>query len=252
MSEASFERGRWIKPDEEAQDVFEQKRERVLSDVFRVTVTIAGKGGAELFGDTVTIFDSPNTPEEVTSYFMTNATAFRGITGREPPNSFFLTLDFSKPPLLDGREVLSAPTQNNSELTVSGNEMWVAAVTDAVMQTLNARKTNRNWLHAPFAYDIGLMILAFPLGLYTCWKVSGPIASILTPISSFLSGAAFVYVALICAWIYRAIYGYAKWAFPIVELSGVPSSSSRHRYVLSALLLAIAGTAIYDALKLLS
>jgi hypothetical protein len=90
------------------------------------------------------------------------------------------------------------------------------------------------------------MALCIPLGLYTCWKLSNVVAQYFGGVHSFLSAAAYVYIFLISMWAYRALFGYAKWAFPTVELTDNPDSSRTHRGVFAAILVSIAAIAIWE------
>src|SRR5262249_58955758 len=93
--------------------------------------------------------------------------------GRKPGNSFSLTLDFSKPPLLDVNNAVSSPTPNRSQLFIEGNnDAWVATIADHVMSVISSRQNKRGWLHKAFIYDVGLYLIGFPMALYACWKSS--------------------------------------------------------------------------------
>jgi hypothetical protein len=218
-----------VKPPEEAQDAFEQRCHNFIASAFRVTVTIKGVNGLELYGDNTSLFLSPELPEIFESIFMTNTVAFASFSGgRNPPETFSLFLDFSKPPLLDGSRLPSAPTPNASELDIVGSVSWVSAVKDAVEKTLDNRKNGRGRLHISMIYDFGLMVMALPLALYGCWKLSLYVSTVFGSLSPFLVGTVYLYIVLSGLWIYRAMFGYLKWAFPIVEHTDT-SRAGRHR-----------------------
>lgn len=219
----------WVKPPEEAQDAFDQRRQNAIASAYRVTVTIKGTNGSELYGDSANIFSSPDLPEVVENVFMTNTVAFASFTGgRNPAETFSLFLDFSKPPLLDGSNLPSSPTPNASELDIAGSVPWVSTIKDAVERTLAVRKNSRGRLHISMIYDLGLMVIALPLALYGCWKLSPYVSAIFGSLSMFLVGAVYLYIVLSGLWIYRAMFGYLKWAFPIVEHTDT-SSAGKHR-----------------------
>jgi len=203
-------------------------------------VTIAGRAGESLYGEDVSVFSSPNKPDKVASVYMTNTTAYQGFANVKPFNAFELNLDFSKPPLMDAANPVSAPTKNVSNLTVQGDrESWVAAIADAVFGIADKRKTRRGWLHRAFAYDIGLWCFAFPFAFYLCWRTSPFITAHFQPLHTFVAAAGYMYVFVIAVWAYRALFGYTKWAFPTVELSDNHDASVQHRAVWGAIILAV-------------
>jgi hypothetical protein len=55
----------WIKSAAQSEEDFVKEREKVTTDAFRVTVTILGANGEELFGDNSQMFDSANVPETI-------------------------------------------------------------------------------------------------------------------------------------------------------------------------------------------
>lgn len=219
-----------VKPEEKSDEEWEAHTKQLRDVAFKVTVTITGKDGSSILGWDKTVFDSPNTPQEIASVFMTNATAYNLAAGVEPADKFTLTIDFSKPSLLDEDNLVSSPTPNNSRLNVIGQkDAWVAAVVEAVLGVTRGRGTKRSLIHAAFAYDLGLIVLGVPLAFYVCWKSSAFIETSLGTISNFLSAVAYVYLALVTIWIYRILFGYTKWAFPSVELEEGRNSAKKHR-----------------------
>jgi hypothetical protein len=226
------------KKDEHTAEQFAANKADLKQRAFRVTVTING-AGESLLGDSPDLFDSPNLPNAVTSVYLTNITAYRGVAGTPPINNFELTLDFSKPPLLDSDNPISSPTPNFSNLVVQGDRPgWVPSILDAVNGVLDAKRTQRNWLHRGFVYDLGLTVIGVPFGLYICWKLSGLINNFFG-MNSFLSSVAYLYVMVTVIWLYRLFFGYTKWAFPTVELSEQHSSVNKHRAFWAAILVGL-------------
>jgi hypothetical protein len=219
-----------VKPADQSNEEFERRVADARKKAFRITITIRGADGEELFGDSGGMFSSSNLPSDIVLIYMTNVVAYEGETGRKPPNGFALTLDFSKPPLIDNNNPVSNPTPNGSGISMDGQrDAWVASVSDAVMGVLRRRNNGRLFLHAAFVYDIGLMLLGLPLGLYVCWRLSGAVGYHLGAVNPFLAAVAYVYLVLLAMWLYRAMFGYTKWAFPTVELREAESKSSKHR-----------------------
>lgn len=213
---------------------------------FRITVTISGKDGEELFGYGLDPFDSPNIPDPIQSIFITNASSYHTVAGRNPTNNFILHLDFSTPPLIDNNNPVSDPTPNNSNFVVEGNQdSWVASIEKSVMDIIGKRSNKRSILHVSFIYDVGLLVLGFPSAFYICWLLSDFIRISLNEVSSIVTAAAYVYVFFFSVTIYRILFGYTKWAFPIVELASVDNQSRIHRRFWYTILVSIVGSCVY-------
>ena len=216
---------------------------------YRITITIVGRDGESLFGYGAEVFDSLNIPTPIESIFITNSTAYQTVTGRNPLNIFTLHLDFSVPPLVDNNNPVSNPTPNFSNLTIEGDRnTWVPLIQDAVTDIIGKKTNRRSSIHAANIYDIGLWILCFPVAIYSCWRSSKIVETYLGVHSSFISAAAYVYIVLMVLLLYRIVFGFAKWAFPIVELTDNEDRSKTYRKVLGAILLTLIGSAIYDLL----
>lgn len=247
--QGSIEISRLQRPPDNTEDQFNSWKKGAHEQAFRITVTVVGVDGSELYGDKIEMFKSANLPQRISSVFMTNVTAYSTFSGRNPVASFRLNLDFSKPPLLDGTNFVSSPTPNVSSLSVSGDrESWVASVTDAVMGAIQYRKTQRAWIHRAFVYDIGLLVFALPFSLYTCWQLSTFVNAQLGSVNAFVSAAAYVYIFLAVIWVYRILFGYTKWAFPTVELSNNDDKTKLHRAFWYAIVMSLLGRVIWELL----
>ncbi|WP_375204452.1 hypothetical protein [Hyphococcus sp.] len=218
-----------IAPGQSEQD-FAQYVERARAEAFHVSVLIKGADGSQLFDDDERIFTSNNLPDKISSIFMTNITAYKTFSGVQPVHSFELFLDFDKPPLLDGENLVSSPTPNASSLLVSGSSnSWVASASGAVLDILSNRKIRHGWLHGSFVYDVGLLLFALPVAIYVAWKLSPFVKEHIGIYSEFLSASVYIYTVFMCAWAYRVLFGYTKWAFPLVELSDQATWTQKHR-----------------------
>jgi len=230
----------------------ERQKANAHAQAFKITVTIAGPNGQSLYGEDVAVFESPSRPDKINLIYMTNITAYQRFTGHRPANSFELWFDFSKPPLLDASSPVSAPTPNGSLLKISGmTETWVAAVADAVLGITGARKVPEAWMHKAFAYDAGLVTVALPFAFYLCWRASSFISSRLAVIHPVVSGAAFVYVFFLSLMLYRMLFGYAKWAFPKVELTNNNDTARRHRAILFVIVTGLLVNVVWEFRRLL-
>ncbi len=219
---------------------------------FRITVIITGKDGEGLFGYGTESFDSPNIPDPIGSIHITNNAAYQTVAGRDPLNNFTLNLDFLTPPLIDNNNPVSGPTPNFSNLTIEGDrDAWIASIQRAVMGVLEKKSNSRAFLHATSVYDIGLLLLGFPAAIYLCWRLADIIENKLGIFSSFISVAAYIYIFFLVINAYRVLFGYTKWAFPIIELTNNENQSKFHRKFWYGIVLSIFASAVYDLLSLM-
>jgi hypothetical protein len=244
--------GALVRPDELTDEQWSLRKAEIKSKAFRVTITIRGRNGDELFGDAATMFVSPNIPHAVSAVYMTNSTAYRGWTGQQPLRLFELNFDFSKPSLLDSERIVSSPTPNQSFVRIqSDNDAWLASVNEAVFGVIEHKKVKRKFLHRAFVYDLGLMVLALPAAFYIAGIFSGTVTNIFGSANGFLVSAFYVYLILAVMWAYRIFFGYTKWIFPSVELKESSSSTLVHRVFWVAILVGVIGNFATDALKYL-
>jgi hypothetical protein len=230
--QADIEIVKVVRSPNQTDDQFDEFKKNARGKAFRITVTINGRGGESLFGDDIGIFQSANRPEQIDLVYFTNITGYQSFANVKPVNSFELNLDFSKPALLDVNTPISSPTRNLSRLTIKGDrDSWVGSISDVVLSVIERRRTGVNWLHRGFIYDLGLWALGFPFGMYLCWKASPFISRYVETTHGFLSGAAYVYIVILAANAYRILFGYTKWAFPVVELVDNRDAAGRHRSI---------------------
>ncbi len=242
-----FEISHAVKQPAQTDAQFDELIAKAKADAFKVTTSLVGRDGQTFFGADATVFESASRPDPIGSIFMTNATAYTATIGRRPICVFELTLDFSKPPLVDASMPVSAPTPNMSVLSVEGDrEAWVAAIADAVNSIVSVRKTRRGWLHRGSIYDAGVLLVGLPFALYVCWKASSWIQGNLGSITLFLASAAYVYIFFLVLNLYRVLFGYTKWAFPKIELIDNRDRASAHRAVWAGIVLALVGNILWE------
>lgn len=245
--QADHELSKLVKADNQTEADFATYKLNVREGAFKTTVTVVGRDGQSLFGDDVAVFSYALRPEKISNIYMTNITAYEAFSGRKPVNAFELQLDFSKPPLLDANNPVSAPTPNISSLTVQGDrESWIAAVVVAVTGVTDARKTRRSWVHQGFVYDAGLLIVGLPFALYVCWKLSPFISFQFGKIHLFLAAVAYVYAILVTLFAYRILFGYTKWAFPTLELTDNRDAAIKHRGIWSVIILSLVINVLWE------
>ena len=185
----------------------------------------------------------------ISQIYLSNITPYRLETkGVKPENNFELIFDFQFPPLLDASTPVSHPTPNSSSLSIEGSRSsWRAGVEKIVLSHIRSKKPLRNWFHGNLIYDLFLMLLGLPLALYGCWMMSGTITRIFG-FSTFLTGAAYLYVGFAGIWVYRLLFSYSRWAFPKVELRDQATWPKAHRAFLWLILISLSGQILWTTL----
>ncbi|MBY3199620.1 hypothetical protein [Rhizobium laguerreae] len=225
------------KPDDMPDEEWEKKTAFWRDDAFRLTVSINGFDGETAYGETESIFDSKNLPAPIKSIYFTNLTAFsRNANGNEPPNHFSLTISFEKPPLFDPNPTVSEPTANNSKLVSHCQDVsYFRAIQTIVANKINSKKKWYSFIHAKFAYDVGLWFVAFPYALYWItiycdhWLPS-------TGAHASFRVAFYIYGLGLSLFSYRALFGYLKWAFPVNILEENKDNATKHRILLGGII----------------
>lgn len=232
------------KPPEVSFEDFEGHKAWLRSQ-YRISVIIIGGNGEFLYEENNSIFNSHQLPNTINRVFLSSKSFYRFNTQKDPADWFELTLDFSKPPLLDWVNNVSSPTPNESNLIVSGqDDTWVSGVVRKVEQKIQAHKTHRNFLHAPFIYDAGLLIFGLPAAFSITSLASIYIYSQMS--GTFLVFAAHAYVFIATLLSYRTLFGYTKWAFPKIEHN--MSNASKHRKLWGGIIGTIALTTLTAAI----
>jgi hypothetical protein len=159
-----------------------------------------------------------------------------------------LFLDFSRPPLFDFSRLPTLPTPNESNFAISADdESWFAATKSRTSQFFTDRRTSTEWLHRAGVYDALLIFIGIPIAIWLDFRVAGSIST--RTISSFVSGALYVYVFIATVVLFRLLFAYSRWVFPKVELDTELRSPLRHRGVWGAISLSVVCSLLYDLLK---
>ena len=239
-----------VKTQAETDDQFAARRQNVKNS-FTTVVSIKGANGKTLTGNSRNIFDSPLLPERIVSVFFSTGNALKAI-GLTPPNHATLFLDFGRPPLLNSGALPSAPTPNESNFVAEGrSEPWVASLNGRLRQFFSDRATARGWIHKRGTYDLLLLLGGFPgaiwfsakVGTYIKGFVDGPI----------LSAAVYAYLFLLSLSLFRAVFDYARWVFPLIELKGrLKDITIQQRGALWLIIVGVLSAAGWDLIKALS
>ncbi len=156
------------KPENVDQAAHDARVQELRERAFSLTVTIRGADGENVLGSSDSVFDDTNLPDFIQFIYFTNKTAYQHYAnGAEPTNRFDVYLDFAKPALSDPNPLVSAPTPNNSNVTISGGDFeFVRAIDAIVLSRLNSHRSIFSFIHKSFAYDVILWFIAIPYILY--------------------------------------------------------------------------------------
>jgi len=234
-----------LKNEGETDEDFVKRKEQLLDNAFRITVSIMGFDGQNAYGENEAIFDSKNIPLPIKTIFFTNITAFkRNADGHEPANRFQFWFHLDKPLLFDPNPVLSEPTPNSSRVEVHADDVtYIRAVQTIVGDRLRSKSKWYSFIHERFAYDIGLWFIAMPYALYWVTIYADYFLPSGGKHSSFRV-AFFIYGMGLSLIAYRALNGYLKWAFPVNTLEENKDRATAHRVVIAGMLLGAIGTGV--------
>lgn len=194
-------------------------------------------------------FDSGLLPGRVESILYDTAFSPKAILNYTPADRASVLVDFSRPPLLNFVGQPSAPTPNNSSWFVTGDtESWSTSMSARISDFFEEKQTHLNWLHQSATYDWLLLLFGFPFSLWGAHRLGGVLSKAGT-LATVLSTAVYIYAFIFSLSVFRALFSYARWVFPKVELDSERSSIRTHRFVWFALITGILASALWDALK---
>lgn len=229
---------------------FDERNEMLKDDAFRLTVSIIGFDGQTVYGESEDIFESENLPNQIKTIFFTNQNSFkRHADNTLPANRFSLWLHFDKPPLFDPDPLLSEPTPNNSGVELRADDVgYFRAIQNIITTKLLVSKKWYSSIHEKFAYDIGLWFIALPYALY--WitiyiDYFFPYDGNHAPFRV----AFYIYGLGLSLLIYRALFGYIKWAFPVNILEENKDTATRHRLTLAAIVFSLIVSGVKSVLN---
>ena len=231
---------------------YEENRQ-LLYDSFELKITVNGSDGSQLYGSVSEIFESPNFPERVQSIFSNSATVFEVRWNFVPRNRFELLLDFSKPRLLDFSFLPSQATPNPSAFAVSGYDTtWVHGVFNEASTFVDNHRARGTWFHKHSVYDLLLYAFGFPFAFWVVYKSSGYVARVFGGFSEFVKAACYVYVFVASLIIFRVLFHYARWLWPLLDYQTTSDKATKHRVVLCTIVIGLIIALIYDLVKTLT
>ncbi len=224
----------------------------LLKSGFELKVTVSGMNDETVLGTISMVFDSARFPEKIKSLYINSGQELRSLHNWVPRNRFELVLDFTKPELFNFLLSPSGPTPNASNIFVTGlNSTWVNGVYREVAAFVRERKTHRRLLHRNGVYDLCLLCGGIPFAFSIAAKLSDIMNTLFGELSGLLHSAAQVYVFFIALNLFRILFDYARWIFPLVEYHDPTGTALKHRVVLGVLILGVLGNFIHDLLKII-
>lgn len=235
------------KRDDQTEEEFLAHLQRARENAFHCLMTISYVDGSSLIThraeDISVKFNSPL----IKSVYISNSTPYHQFTGTEPHHQFAILIDFSVPKLFDPTTILSNKTENSTFIKIEGNRgPWRAGVEQAVRKQIGKSHRARSFMHRPFIYDLGLMVIGLPLAFYLMVQFGDLITAMFGNTHAVVIGAVYVYVGLLAIWLYRTAFSYTKWAFPVVELTDQATRPKKHRRIWWTAFTALAAKLAWD------
>ena len=225
----------------------------VLRLGFELQVTVRGTDDKVLFGTIPAVFSSPRFPDKVKTLYINSELDLKNLHNWSPRNRFELLLDFTKPELFNLSLSPSISTPNASNIFVTGlNSDWVSGVYRKVTDFIQEKRTRRGSFHRHSIYDLLLLLVGLPFAFWMAYKLSGLIDSMFGGFSVFVQNGAYVCLFFLMLNLFRILFAYARWIFPVVEYRSSTDNARKHRYILGGLIIAIFGNFLYDLLKITS
>ncbi len=227
-----------------------EANKEILKEGFELKITLLSPDGQEFYGTIDDVFNSPNFPDQIKSVFVGSEIPLKVGYNYYPRNSFQLFLDFSKPELFNMSFLPSLATPNESNIAVQGYDAtWTHGVYHEFNTFIKKYPSRFTWIHKHSIYDFLLYIIGLPYGFWFCYKLSSLLTNIFGKFSSFVQSAAYVYVFLVALVLFRLLFHYSRWIWPLVEYSSPKNLAFKHRVTLTIITLGMASTLICDLIK---
>lgn len=210
-------------------------------------------------GDSMQGLGVPNTsernfPENLKSFFVSNATLAQRAINYRPLNTVEVFLGFEKPSLkIDLQTLPSNPTDNRSVINVAGrDEDWVIATAQKIEDFFKLRRAYRPIIHGSGTYDYFIYLLFLPAAIWLFYKQGSRLTTWLDSQSVFLNVVLGVYGILLTLLLARFLFQYIRWLIPPMEYyKRSRVGAFIHRGVAAAVGSAVVLGATYDAAKAL-
>lgn len=245
---AALEIARIKKDDISSEDI--SQLEIIVKDGLVLMPTVTSIQGKEVWGNFKDIFNSPNFPDQIKSIYVNNEIPLKVTHNHEIGNSFEMFIDFSKPDLFNLSLLPSQETPNESNISIKGlDATWTHGVFSEINDFIKDHPSRYTFFHKHSIYDILLFIIGLPFGFWVSYKMSGLLNNIFTNASAFLLDGSYVYVFLMSLFVFRLLFHYARWVWPLVEFQSSSSKSIKHRLFIGTIFTSIISAVIYDLIK---
>jgi hypothetical protein len=230
-------------------DIYEQNK-KTIREGFELKITVTSLDGKELWGGVSDIFDSPNFPDQIKSIYVNSEIPLKTIHNYSPRNSFEIFIDFSKPELFNLSLMPSQETPNASNIIVHGlDATWVHGLFNEFCNFIKEHPGKLKCLHKHSIYDLLVWGFGLPLSFWVSYKLSNIINAIFGKFSIFVQNAAYVYVFFVSLTLFRLLFHYARWVWPLIEYRSSKNKAQKHRIILGTITLGLVSKFIYDILK---
>ncbi len=208
-------------------------------------------------GDSVKGLGIPKTderlfPDELDSFFISNATYTSRAINTRPLNTVEVFFDFKKPSLkIDLQTMPSNPTENRSVINISGrDENWVISTAEKIRQFFSRRKVFRPAIHSSGTFDYFVYLAFIPAGIWLLYAKGTPFNEWIEDKPIFLNVIVGIYLLLLSLLFARFVFQYFRWLFPPVEYyKNSRVGAYIHRAVAGFLASGLLLSATYDAVK---
>jgi len=227
-----------------------EANKKTLKDCFELKITIAGANGEELFGAIEDVFNSPNYPDDVKTFYVNSENTLRAVHNYYPRNGFTVFLQFSKPKVLDFSFLPSQGTPNESNFEVQGYDAtWANGVFNEITNYFKQRSTSLSIVHSHSVYDVLLWLSGVPFAFWVSFKASVSIETLFLNFNSFVKNAVYLYIFIATLFCFRILFHYLRWVCPLVEYRSPKNIIIVHRALLAALFIGTFGSFVYDIIK---
>ncbi len=222
-----------------------------LKSGFQLKVTVRGTDDERIYGTIPDVFNSPRFPDQVKTLHINSESELRNLYNWFPRNRFELLLDFTKPELFNLSLLSSRATPNASNINVAGlDSTWVSGVYGEIANFIEKNRTRRRFFHRHSVYDLLLLLVGLPFAFWMVYKSSGLINRMFGGLSVFVQNGAYGCLFFLMLNVFKILFDYARWIFPIVEYKSLTDTVRKHRYILGCLIIAVFGNFLYDLFKI--
>lgn len=204
-----------------------------------------------LSGTSDAILSTENLPDEVTTIKFDSGYHFHQAVNVDPFNKIELTLSFHIQNLLDFSNPSGRLTTPISFYNIVGNnETWVNGVYESVKSFFKTKELKRNLIHGKYIYDLLLWLIVLPSIFWTLYRASNILQSHAIFIPTPLNVSLYVYFTFALLIIFRLLFNYLRWLYPLIEFTDSRVKRSRfHKAVLFAIITGLLGSLIVDLVK---